>query len=352
MTVQNWLRALLAILFAGSSGCASAPPQRSVVLAHEPIRQSAAPATPPPGAQVTPPHYAGEKLAETDLYQLFGKAGRRWCIPDPKGNYAYVSVVFKVDPNYVIRVDSEYKQRFESEMLPIIRERCHPLGTISIENYVRGFRISADDYRDYAYDVAMPGHEIPLSSVLAYFGERDNSSGLQYGDASAKSLVGLRRSVTEDQANRARDQQEQKARAQADKEAKKAERRRSQEPESKGGTEPTGDDLAAAYVKYPRFLACPHFEDMEWCNIAPPGRIWVRFKGGRKHECEPVVKGADYHCTFKAEYECLVQGSGDKPAPEVITFPLCSEFRNPPEHATGVRRTSTGWELYPLEKKK
>ena len=349
MTAQNRLLGLLAILLAGSSGCASTPPQRSAVLAHEPIRQSAAPVTPPPAAQATLPHYAGEKLAETDLYQLFGKAGRRWCIPDREGNYAYVSLVFKVNPGYVVKSDPEYKRRFETEMLPIVREHCHPLGKISIGNYIFGFRIS-DNYDDYAYDQAMPGREIPLSEVLAYYDTHGDRGELHYAsDALFSSLADLRKKHAESQASRARDKEEQEARAQEIKRAEKAERRRQQEPESKGGVEPTGDELATAYVRYPRFLACPHFEDMEWCNVAPPARIWVRFKGGNKHGCEAVVEGADYHCRFRVEYDCLVQGSGDKAAPDIITFPLCYEFRNPPEHATGVRRTSNGWELYPLE---
>ena len=348
MAVRNWLRMLLAILFFGSSGCASASPQHSVALTHEAIRQSATPAR--------PSHHAGEKLAETDLYKLFAKEGESWCERDQKGKgYASVSLVFKVDADYEVEIGPEYKSRFEAEIFPVIEAHCHPLQVISIENYIYGFRISDDDYLDYPYNVALPGfQEVPLSKVTAHFNFFNDTDTLEYDgiETSAKSIAGLHKRHAENEASAAKDRQEQEMRARELKEAEKAERRRQQEPESKGGTEPTGDDLAMAYAKYPRFLACPQFGNMEWCNIAPPAPIWLRLKGGNKGSCEAVVVGTDYHCTFSVEYECLVQGSGDKPAPAPITFMYCAGYLRPQPITTGVRRTSDGWELYSSGEKK
>jgi hypothetical protein len=300
-------------------------------------------------ASEIPPHNAGDKLAETDLYQLFTKAGS-WCLRFKEGSFAYVSLVFKVDANYVVEVDDAYKRRFEQEILPIIQERCRPLKSVSIYHYIYGFRISSEHYRDYPYDAAMPGTEEPFSYTVVEF---EGQAGLRYifSGSTRKSLADLRKGRAEDEERVAKAQQEQAARARMLKEAENAERRHRQEIESKGGIEPSGDDLAIAFTKWPQFLACPHFENMEWCNIAPPAPIWLRLKGGHKHSCEAIVVGADYHCRFKVEYECLVQGLGDNPAPGVIDYTYCLEYRNPPVITTGVRRTLGGWRLYDLEEK-
>ncbi len=96
-------------------------------------------------------HTAGAKLLETELYELYEYLmySGMWC---DSRNGAHVSLVFKVDANYIITDDDSHKQRFEREILPAIKQRCNSVARVTIFNYIKGVRIDSLDSKEYAND--------------------------------------------------------------------------------------------------------------------------------------------------------------------------------------------------------
>lgn len=295
-----------------------------------------------------PRHNAGEKLKETDSYQLFAKHGD-WCVHTNGRGHASVSLVLKAGPDDIIAVDQAYIRRFENELFFVILDRCSPLATISIDNYVYGVRIRNPDLKDYGYDQALPYGERALNYTIVTLNEH---TGPQYFYPEPVSLAGLRKQLAEQDARKAEEEAKQMARERARQEAEEAERRREQEIDSKGGIEPSGEDLAIAFARFPRLLSCPELENKEWCEALP--NVWIRLKGGRKRSCKAVVVGADYHCEYSVEYECLVRKHGTNEAYSTgIPMLLgCLPWLMPQEARTGVRRAPNGWSTYTLEEER
>lgn len=116
-----------------------------------------------PAGITDPQRHAGEKLLETDLYELYGQSSYSgsWCF---QGYEAGVKQIFKVDANFVIKDDETYAERFEREILPILRAQCKSLKKVSIYHFIKGVRI--DQWmKEYREDESVSGPEQPLSMM-------------------------------------------------------------------------------------------------------------------------------------------------------------------------------------------
>ena len=118
-------------------------------------------------------HYAGAKLFETELYELYTSEREtltgKWCDDgEPK-----VSLVSKAGADHVI-TDKALRQLFEEKILPTIKQQCAlwPQGIITVYFFAKGVRIGSDN-KEYAYDQTLPGDgwerpfnwmEVPISS--------------------------------------------------------------------------------------------------------------------------------------------------------------------------------------------
>lgn len=131
----------------------------------------------PAGSAETSFHSAGARLLETDGYELYEyrPSVGMWC--DPRYG-ASVSLVLKVDQNYVITHDDAYKRRFEKEILPAIRRRCNSTSRVTVYHYIKGVRIDVRDRRLYGYNDRNSGWvDSPLANTLVTI---DQQGGLQY----------------------------------------------------------------------------------------------------------------------------------------------------------------------------
>lgn len=114
--------------------------------------------------QVTPAeqsiHNAGNKLLETELFELYAQKELGSSVEmDSNGCWTHyqggrqvsISLVFKVEPDFIITDDAAYKRRFENEIFPIIKQKCNP-ATILIDNYVKGVRIGNYTKKEFQYN--------------------------------------------------------------------------------------------------------------------------------------------------------------------------------------------------------
>jgi hypothetical protein len=290
-------------------------------------------------------HQAGPKLAETELYELYEyfiwnpKAG---CFNSPNSNQdAAVSLVFKVDANYVI-TDSVFKQRFEKEMLPVIRSRCGPVSRVNVFTYIKGVKIDRD-FNEHSYDdPSFKGNEMPLAVIWVKI---DGQGGITYENLSSakKGLADVRKERRQNENAEARlneSARAQEAERQREKEARQERLRR----ESKGGQEPSSEDLALALAR----LALPSCRNMEYqklCEASPS--FFVEVKEAVKLSCQPVAVGKNYICEYRVQFECYIPSrSGD-----LVVSPTHCLILPTRTYKTGALRTSGGWTIYPLDKK-
>ncbi len=113
-------------------------------------------------------HHAGPKLAETELYELYEyhhDNPREECFNSPNSTWATLSLVFKVDANYLIIADDVYKRRVENEILPILKQRCNAVNTIAIHNFIKGVRLIGRDTKEYSYDEPTNDYEWYLNNI-------------------------------------------------------------------------------------------------------------------------------------------------------------------------------------------
>lgn len=300
--------------------------------------------------QPTSIHTTGARLFETSSYELYeyGMMSGRWC----ENSRAAVSLVLKVDADYVITDDDAYKRRFERELFPVIKQRCESVTGVSVYNYIKGVRIARDlkEYRED--DQSFPGSERQLGTIRV---DIDRQGGFHYQNLSSiTSLADLRKRREAEAARDARQTAAAQAAERERKEAEKVEQQREAENdkiESKGGLEPTSKELAVAFTRFIKMgtPTCPNLENMEFCEWA--SRVAVRLKGGEKKTCKPVVVGMDYVCEYTVEFECLLKnprtGDYEKDSPARALY--CTQWMTRTLE-TGVRRIPNGWIAYPLDK--
>jgi hypothetical protein len=139
-------------------------------------------------------HWAGDKLLETELYEAYAHANRTFCYLNRDGSgEVSLALVFKVDANYVIDYDDDaYRQRFEKELLPLVKRGCPSVDRIDVYHYVKGVRIAAQDLEEYGYDEEMPGDEKPLGHFIVSIDKQRGIGYSQFGDYE-RSLADLRR---------------------------------------------------------------------------------------------------------------------------------------------------------------
>jgi hypothetical protein len=163
-----------------------------------------------------PLHNAGEKIFENQLYAVYKFVS---LASTPKGTEAQdgfcsrgnwygsrmrIAIVFKVDADYLIALDAEYKRRFENEILPKTRSLCSPLGRVWIENYIYNRRLNRGKnsrLEEFGLEETSPSFaEDPLNRVEVVFNEghiiyeqlHDWGVGID-----ARSLAKLRKSYEE-----------------------------------------------------------------------------------------------------------------------------------------------------------
>lgn len=134
------------------------------VQAAKPQRQTREPVKQAPTAD---PQTQGDgKLLETELYVLYGKPGYRgsWCFE----NYAAsVRQVFKVDADFVITNDPTYTERFEREILPILKARCTSLSRVDVHHYIKGVRIDQSMKEDTVSEsVLWAGEPLSMMTIM------------------------------------------------------------------------------------------------------------------------------------------------------------------------------------------
>jgi hypothetical protein len=298
-----------------------------------------------------PIHKSGTKLLETQSYAVYKKRPyysnfRRsigeFCGPyyaDRSKNEVRISIVHKVNADYVITDDKEYRRRFEAEIFPIVGEQCKNIQVVFIDNYIYNVRINYDG-EEYTYGQQVPRgfDEHPLNMIYVYTepnGFRYEVLALNNSSSRTYSSLASLRSIRDKEVIAVRKQEE-------------LERRRIAEIESKGGIEPTSDDLAIASARFLTYgnPTCPNLENKEWCEWSI--NVWIRLKGGKKLSCKPEVVGQDYHCEYTLDFECMVRGPKNEP----INHPACLTWTvmSATPAKTGVRRAANGWSIYPLQK--
>lgn len=134
-----------------------------------------------------PGRQAGEKLLETDLYELYGKTNYLgdWCFQDYE---AGVVQVFKVGAEFIIKNDDVYEERFEREILPILKARCKALKRVDIKHYIKGVRIDSQ-MNEHGDDESFSGAEQPLSMMTIMINPK---GALTYTVFREESLAALR----------------------------------------------------------------------------------------------------------------------------------------------------------------
>jgi hypothetical protein len=197
-----------------------------------------------------PVHDAGEKLFENDLYAVYRRhpyysnlrrPGQHdeFCkelFRDRTKHEARVNVVFNVAPDYVIEDHAEYRQRFESEILPAVSKQCPNVAVVYLNNYVRGVRINHDG-REVAYGQTPPAgfEEEPLNYITAYVEpggvryegyEKDSTSSRTYASLSRLRLT--RDRAAAERATREAEQQRQAEQAQQERSQRRQDEHRAQ----------------------------------------------------------------------------------------------------------------------------
>lgn len=164
----RWIAILSVLLAFGMSGCkmtkrgtATSPGQQTAERPWErkrPIRES----PPPQEPQVNPTVGTWEKLLETDLYELYARNYEKgWCY---EGRLAWLRQVYKVGADFVLVNDDTYTERFEREILPLLKARCNQLKTIQIFNYIKGVRIDYPSLKESPEVQEIPGGNEVLPS--------------------------------------------------------------------------------------------------------------------------------------------------------------------------------------------
>lgn len=168
-----------------------------------------------------PLHHADELIHSTNLYDLYTRSpistNDKWC---SIGGYAELSLVLKVDKNYVIG-DENYKQLVIDELLPIIKKECNPLKRALIYNYVKGTRLirynSGLYFKFSENDSSFPHQksESEINSAIVELNARNITDYRLVGDP--QNLAGLPLSTMDiaevDRTNKLRREQEEKERA-------------------------------------------------------------------------------------------------------------------------------------------
>lgn len=164
----RWIAILSVLLAFGMSGCkmtkrgtATSPGQQTAERPWErkrPIRES----PPPQEPRVNPTVGTWEKLLETDLYELYARNYEKgWCY---EGRLAWLRQVYKVGADFVLVNDDTYTERFEREILPLLKARCNQLKTIQIFNYIKGVRIDYPSLKESPEVQEIPGGNEVLPS--------------------------------------------------------------------------------------------------------------------------------------------------------------------------------------------
>lgn len=138
------------------------------------------------GTNPRPIHQAGAKLSETESYELYEYLTYNGAFCKATG--VAVSLVLKVKADYIVTDNDAYKNRFEKEILPIIKQRCSSVSQVSIFNYVKGVILDRND-EERGYDTP-PDYERPLAVIQVFL---DQQGKIRYEPISApKSLAMLR----------------------------------------------------------------------------------------------------------------------------------------------------------------
>lgn len=152
--MQEQLRALIAVLAMAFISCADAQQSESGVTRRVAPRGTVA------GSPGIPAHNLGALLASTDLYDLYEyRSYKGWCA---NGNAA-ISILYKVEPDFVIDLSEAAQERFSGEVFPVVRARCSDVKQISVFNYVKGSVIGSNGEFGYQ-DAASVKYERPLSN--------------------------------------------------------------------------------------------------------------------------------------------------------------------------------------------
>jgi hypothetical protein len=162
--------------------------------------------------QTTDPlHNSGAKLLETESYAVYKHRpyyknlqsfDDRFCgkyFADRTKNEVRINIVHKVNSDYVITDDKEYRRRFEEEIFPAIKGQCGNIAVVFIFNYIYGVRINHTG-QDFGYGQQLPKgfQEWALNTIDVYPEQnqfryephtKDSESARTY--ASLSSLRGL-----------------------------------------------------------------------------------------------------------------------------------------------------------------
>ena len=113
--MQKHLPALIGLLTLALISCADAQQPESGATRRGTPREAVAG---PPGI---PAHNLGALLASTDLYDLYEyRSYRGWCADGKPA----ISILYKVEPDFVIDLSEEARERFSGEVFPVVRARC------------------------------------------------------------------------------------------------------------------------------------------------------------------------------------------------------------------------------------
>ncbi|MDF0667698.1 MAG: hypothetical protein P0119_16725 [Nitrospira sp.] len=133
-------------------GTATSPGQQT---AERPWERKRPISQPPQQSPVNPTLGTWEKLLETDLYELYARNYEKgWCF---EGSHAWLRQVFKVGEDFVLVNDDTYTERFEREILPLVKARCNQLKTILVFNYIKGVRIDYPSLKESTEVQEIPG---------------------------------------------------------------------------------------------------------------------------------------------------------------------------------------------------
>ncbi len=152
----------------------------------------------PPAQTTDPIRGTGEKLLETDLYELYGKSSYsgNWCFQDYE---AGVKQIYKVDADFVIKDDEIYAQRFEQEILPVLKARCKSLKRVHIDHYIKGVRI--DQWmKEYREDESMSEPEQPVSMMNVMINPEGMLTYTMYRHESLAALRAMREALPQQMA--------------------------------------------------------------------------------------------------------------------------------------------------------
>jgi len=105
----------------------------------------------------------GEKILETDLYELYWRSSELktcgWA-----GISAEIVQIFKVGPEFAIKDNIDYEERFEQEILPALKTQCKSLRGVTIDHYIKGVKLN-EWLKEYREDESVSGSERPLSTT-------------------------------------------------------------------------------------------------------------------------------------------------------------------------------------------